>query len=76
MGGLFAAGARRASGFVRHDHELLRPDVFDLVQQVQTATDNARRVTDQPCGRAPSSTPDPEATVAARQHAAGRVGWT
>lgn len=43
----------------------LAPDMFTLMQQIQAATDTARRVTDRLAGAEASSKPDPEATVAA-----------
>lgn len=43
--------------------ERLAPDMFTFVQQVQAASDTARRVTDRLSGAEPSSWPDPERTV-------------
>ncbi len=43
----------------------LADDMFDFVKQIQTATDNARRITDRLVGNEPSSRPDPEPTIAA-----------
>jgi hypothetical protein len=43
----------------------LAPDMFTFAQQVQAATDSARRVTDRLSGGEPSSMPDPESTIAA-----------
>ncbi|MGD8863458.1 MAG: DUF1993 domain-containing protein [Myxococcales bacterium] len=43
----------------------LRDDMFDFKQQVQAATDSARRITDRLSGAEASSRPDPEPTVAA-----------
>jgi hypothetical protein len=40
-------------------------DMFDFVQQVQAATDTARRVTDRLAEREPTGMPDPERTLEA-----------
>lgn len=42
----------------------LADDMFSFTQQVQTATDNARRVTDRLRGAEPSSMPDPQPSIA------------
>ena len=60
--------ARAADGASDADALLnarLYDDMFTFAQQIQSATDTARRVTDRLAGGEPSSRPDPETTVAA-----------